>query len=123
MSVALLAAAAYLTKSLIHKDVKLDELTGHIKKAHEYSGLDKENFYGFITNFNLYKEWIHDVELASTFLYKSLEHLENIGLMTEFQEEISELAKIIGYFAEKEIMNAAINKNTAFHPKYLNSRL
>lgn len=123
MSVALLAAAAYLTKSLIHKDVELDSLTQHIKKAHEYSGLDKENFYGFITNFNLYKEWIHDVELASNFLYKSLEHLENIGLMTEFQEEISELAKIIGYFAEKEIMNAAINKNTAFHPKYLNSRL
>jgi hypothetical protein len=43
--------------------------------------------------------------------------------MTEFQEEISELAKIVGYFGEKEIMNTAINKNAAFHPKYLNSRL
>lgn len=123
MSVALLAAAAYLAKSLIHKDIKLDELTEHVKKAHEYSGLDKENFYGFITNFNLYKIAIHDVDLASNFLYKSLDHLENIGLMTEFQEEISELAKIIGYFAEKELMNVSINKNAAFHPKYLNSRL
>jgi hypothetical protein len=123
MSVALLAAAAYLAKSLIHKDVHLDSLTEHIKKAHEYSGLDKENFYGFITNFNLYKGCINDVDLASNFLYKSLEHLENIGIMTEFQEEIAELSKIIGYFAEKEIMNVAINKNTAFHPKYLNSRL
>lgn len=123
MSVVLFAAAAYLTKMLTQKDVQVDKLDDLLKKAHEYSGLDKENFYGFVTNFNMFKEWIHDVELATQFLYKAIEHLENIGLMTEFQEEISELAKIVGYFGEKEIMNAAINKNAAFHPKYLNSRL
>jgi hypothetical protein len=123
MSAALLAAAAYLTKSLIHKDVRVDKLDELVKQAHVYSGLDKDNFYGFLTNFNLFKEWIHDVDIGSTFLYKALEHLENIGLMTEFQDDISELAHIVGYYAEKELMNSAINRNVAFHPKYLNSRL
>lgn len=123
MSVVLLAAAAYLTKTLSQKNVQVDKLDELIKKAHEYSGLDKENFYGFITNFNMFKEWIHNVELGTQFLYNAVTHLENIGLMTEFQEEISELAKIVGYFGEKELMNAAINNNIAFHPRYLNSRL
>lgn len=123
MSVVLFAAAAYLTKLLTHKDIQVNKLDELLKKAHGYSGLDKENFYSFVTNFNMFKENIHTVELATLFLYKAIEHLENIGLMTEFQEEISELASIIGYFGEQEIMNAAINKNAAFHPKYLNSRL
>lgn len=118
MASVLLAASTYLTNLLTKRDVKLDEIDTLVKKAYEYSGLDPEEFYIFVTNMNMFKH-----HMDPGFLYKALLHLENVGIMTEFHEDIHELVKQIGYFGEKQVMNASINTNTAFHPKYLNSRL
>lgn len=123
MSSILLIASAYLTNLLTNRDVRVDEFDMLVKKAHEYSGLDPDSFYTFITNITMFKKHLDDPEFASIFLYTALEHLENVGIMSEYQVELHELTKQIGYYAEKQLMNASLNENTAFHPKYLNSRL
>ena len=124
MSGVLLATATYLTNLLTKKETPSDDLDVFIKKVHEYSGLNPDEFYTFITNINVFKNTLReDPEFAGKFLYIALDSLENIGIMTEFQEDIHQLALQLGYYAEKMLMDASINKNTAFHPKYLNSRL
>ena len=124
MSGALLATATYLTNLLTKKSIRSDDLDILIKRVHEYSGLNPDEFYAFITNINVFKDMLReDPEFAGKFLYIAMDSLENIGIMSEFQEDIHQLALQIGYYAEKMIVDASINKNTAFHPKYLNSRL
>jgi hypothetical protein len=124
MSGALLATATYLTNLLTKKTIRSDDLDILIKKVYEYSGLNPDEFYAFITNINVFKDMLReDPEFAGKFLYIALDSLENVGIMSEFQEDIHQLALQIGYYAEEMIMDASINKNTAFHPKYLNSRL
>lgn len=119
MSSVLLVASTYLTRLLTRRSVKMDEIDELVKKAYNYSGLDPDSFYAFITNISMFKNHIGTPETATPFLYIALEHLENVGIMSEYQEEIHEIAKQIGYYAEQQLMNA----DTAFHPKYLNSRL
>lgn len=124
MSGVLLATATYLSNLLTKKETPSDDLDVFIKKVHEYSGLNPDDFYAFITNINVFKNTLReDPEFAGKFLYIALDSLENIGIMTEFQEDIHQLTLQLGYYAEKMLMDASINKNTAFHPKYLNSRL
>jgi hypothetical protein len=119
MSSVLLLASTYLTNLLTRRAVKMDEIDVLVKKAHEYSGLDPDSFYAFTTNITLFKKHIGTPENATPFLYIALEHLEDVGIMSEFQEDIHELVKQIGYYAEQQLMNV----DAAFHPKYLNSRL
>lgn len=119
MSSILLVASSYLTRLLTKRSIKVDEIDELVKKVYEYSGLDPDSFYAFITNITMFKKHLGTSETATHFLYIALEHLENIGIMSEYQEDIHELAKQIGYYAEQQLMNA----DTAFHPKYLNSRL
>tara|TARA_B100001142_G_C14055142_1_gene547461 strand:- start:88 stop:462 length:375 start_codon:yes stop_codon:yes gene_type:complete len=124
MSGLLLTTATYLSNLLTKKSIHSNDLDILIKKVHEYSGLDPDGFFAFITNINVFKNKLNeDPEFAGKFLYIALSSLENIGIMTEFQEDIQHLVLQIGYYAEKMLMDASINKNTAFHPKYLNSRL
>ena len=123
MSSILLVASTYLANLLTNRDVKVDDIDNLIKKAYEYSGLDPDSFYTFITNINMFKNNLDDPEFASMFLYTALEHLENVGIGSEYHEEIHELVKQIGYYAEKQLMNTSLNTGSAFHPKYLNSRL
>lgn len=112
-------ASSYLTRLLTKRSIEVDEIDELVKKAYEYSGLDPDSFYAFITNITMFKKQLGISETATHFLYIALEHLENIGIMSEYQEDIHELAKQIGYYAEQQL----INVDTAFHPKYLNSRL
>jgi hypothetical protein len=123
MSSILLVASTYLVNLLTKRDIKMGEIDILIKTAHEYSGLDPDSFYTFVTNINMFKTNLNDPESASTFLYTALECLENVGLASEYHEEIHELVKQIGYYAEKQLMNTSLNAGSAFHPKYLNSRL
>lgn len=118
MASVLFAASAYLTNVLTKRDVKMDEIDTLVKKAYEYSGLDSEEFYAFATNMSMFKK-----HMDPGFLYKALSHLENVGIMTEFWDDIHTIVVQIGYYGEKQVMNAHMNKNVAFHPRYLNSRL
>ena len=118
MSSILLVASTYLANLLTKRTVKVDEIDMLVKEAYKYSGLDSDNFYVFMTNITLFKK-----HMDPSFLYLALEHLENVGIMGEFQEDIHELVKQIGYYAEKQLMNTSLNDGVAFHPKYLNSRL
>ena len=119
MSSVLLVASTYLTRLLTRRSVKMDEIDELVKKAYTYSGLDPDSFYAFITNISMFKNHIGTPETATPLLYIALEHLENVGIMSEYQEELHEIAKQIGYYAEQQLMNV----DAAFHPKYLNSRL
>mgnify|MGYP000966444955 CR=1 FL=1 len=93
MSGVLLATATYLTNLLSKKETPSDDLDVVIKRVHQYSGLNPDEFYAFITNINIFKNTLRaKPEFAGKFLYIALDSLENIGIMTEFQEDIHQLS-------------------------------
>ena len=125
MSLIFLGTVGYIMAKLYdnkHDTPFIDKL---VKRSYKYSGIDKESFSFFLENLNLSKENLEDPRVASQYLYKSLDHLEDIGLYNEYDvfEEIRDLAMEIAYEMEEQILESAIANKKPFNPRYLNNRI
>ena len=96
------------------------------KEVHAYSGLNPALFAEFINMSDLMEDAIMiDTELASYYLYKTIDTIQTIGLsatgvVSYAIEELNKLSVTYGIRAEKLILNEALYKGDIFRPIYLN---
>jgi hypothetical protein len=94
-------------------------------RVHPYSGLDPKSWSGFLESVRLFDrlKGTPDLDGAANALYGSLEHIRNLGLGSDYQEELDAIATELGYDGEQVINANAISKGLYFFPKYLNETI
>ena len=96
------------------------------RKAHKYSGLNKDLFLNFLNSLNSMEKNIVDVEFASHELYNAIANLEELALYTPIghsnvEIEVNTIVKQIGEYSEGLILQKSLEQNLRFYPRYLNN--
>jgi hypothetical protein len=105
-----------------------DEEIARIKtELHQYSGLNPDIYIEFINSIELMEKSIYsDTDLATYYLYKSIDSAQNIalyatGINTYVIDDINRLTIELGVRGEKLILDQALLKGDRFRPTYLNN--
>jgi hypothetical protein len=128
MATILFFAGAYLIYVMSRKDEPMADVEGLqalVQDAHAFSGANPEEFKLFIENLNKVHLYINTPRVAASILYKSLDHLRNLTIHNNYniEEEVEEIAHLIGEKVEEKILEHAISSKKRFAPKYLNERV
>ena len=91
-------------------------------KIHPYSGLNSDLYLQFVNNIELFGQNISSVTLASQYLYRAIQNLNDLHLYTDtahFRKEIEE----ISIKGEKMLLKSSLKYGSLFVPRYLNNTL
>ena len=129
ISVVLIAFVVYFALKLIKRDVDdFSHITDIQKRIHKYSGVNPEYYEQYLSNFNLAKYTLKDVNQSKVFFHQAITYLEELSLFgvagdLDIQDEMTLLIQELGYNFEKLLLNSALNSGTRFNPVYLNEKI
>lgn len=94
-------------------------------RAHAYSGVNPEEYRAFLANLRLCELYFTEPTQGALFLYRGLDHLQNLGIYNEYDihDEIEALVADIGWEYEKELQRNAVERKLRLQTRYLNERL